>query len=155
MVEADDAHKAGIGSYSDGRVARELRHVVVRYVLDVVDFAGFERLHRGHGLRDVEPFDAVDLRHLGASRIVWRLGARDVVRILDVDGLVARLPFLPEEFERSRTVDFGYLREGVGLGEPLGQNKRGRRGRRAERFEHREAALQHDPELAVVNRFDR
>lgn len=43
---------------------------------------------------DVEPFDAVDLRHLAAGRIVWRLGARDVVRILDVDGLVARLPFL-------------------------------------------------------------
>ena len=115
VVEADHADKAGIALHRDIWVVRQRGGVIVRRVLEIVDLAGFERLHRGRRLGDIDPFDAIDLYHLAAGGIVRRLGTRHIVRVPDVDGLVAGLPLLLDEFERSRAVDFADLREGVGL----------------------------------------
>jgi hypothetical protein len=56
-----------------------------------------------------EPFDAIDLDDLAAGQRRGRLGTRLVLGVLDVDDLVAGLPFVTLEHERSRAGVVGDL----------------------------------------------
>ena len=69
--------------------------------LDDVDFAFDERLHRGVGIRNHQPLDAIDLGKLGAGKAVRRIGPWLVVGIFLIDDLAARNPFLANEDERA------------------------------------------------------
>jgi len=53
LVEADDADKAGIALHRNRWVARQRCRVIVRRVFDIVDLAGFERLHRRRRFGDI------------------------------------------------------------------------------------------------------
>ena len=70
-----------------------LKQVVLRR-LDHVDLALHQRVHRRLLVGDRDPFDPVELGDLAAGQARGRLGARLVLGILDVDRLVARLPFV-------------------------------------------------------------
>ena len=67
---------------------------VVLRRFDDVDLAGLQRVHRGLLVGHRQPLDAVDLDDLAAGQARGRLGARLVLGIPDVDGLVAGLPFV-------------------------------------------------------------
>src|SRR5208337_5276736 len=70
LVEADHAHRAQrVGVLDpDVLVLGKQRNQVGRQHLPPVDLAGVERGGGGGGVRDVEPFDAVDLDDLAARR---------------------------------------------------------------------------------------
>src|SRR5262245_34775663 len=72
---------------------------VVAGRLDEVDLALRQRIDRLLRVGDGAPFDAIDLGDLAARKARGRLGARLVLVELDVDGLVAGLPFIPDEDE--------------------------------------------------------
>ena len=105
------------------------------------------------GVGDPDPFDAVDLGDLAAGQARGRLGARLVLRVLDVDRLLARLPLVLLEDEGAGAGGVGDLRVGIGVGDALGHHE-GHVGRRlAERFEHQAVGLlQHHLEGLGVGR---
>ena len=67
------------------------RDQVVRQLLDHVDLAGDQRVHLLLRVGHVDDLDPVDLGDLAAGQARGRLGARLVLRVLDVDVLLAGL----------------------------------------------------------------
>ena len=128
---------------------------VGRRHLDDVDLALQQCIDRGRRVADGEPFDAIDLGDLAAGQHRGRLVARLVLRVLDVDDLLAGLPFVLLEDERARAGVVVDLLVGIGLGDPLGHHE-GHVGRGlAQRLEHQaERLLEHDREGLVVERLD-
>ena len=127
----------------------------MRRRLEVIDLAGDEGVHRGLMVGDPLPLDAVHLHDLAAGQRRRRVGARLVLVELRVDGLVARLPLLLAEHERSRAREVGDLRVGIGLGHALGHHERDVRGRLAERAEHEARRLvDHDLERPGTDDLD-
>ena len=90
---------------------------------------------------DREPLDAIDLDDLAAGESRRRLGARLVLVELDVDRLVARLPFVALEHERAGAGEIGDLRVRVGLGDALRHHERHVRRGLAEREDEKAGLL--------------
>ena len=99
-----------------------------------------------------EPFDAVDLGDLAAGQARGGLGARLVVGVPHVDGLLARLPLVGLEDEGAGADELADLLGGVGVGDALGHHQRRRAARLGQRIDHQAIGLlQHDLERLVVH----
>ena len=109
--------------------------------LDVVNLARKQRIDRLLLVGDREPLDAVDLDHLAAREPGGRLGARLVLVELDVDRLVAGLPFVALEHERAGAGEIGDLGVRIGLGDALRHHERHVRGGLAEREDEQAGLL--------------
>jgi hypothetical protein len=125
----------------DVRVLGEQRQQVVRRRFDVIDLAGEQRVDDLLLIGHRQPLDPVDLGGLAAGETGRRLGARLVFVEFDVDRLVARLPFVLFEHERTGTGEIGNLRVRVGVGDALGHHERHVRGRLAERKDQKAGRL--------------
>ena len=88
------------------------------------------------GSGHLDDLDLVDLDHLAAGQARGRFGARLVLRVLDVDVLLARLGLGVDVDERARADLAVDLLEGVGVGDFLGHHEGHLRRRLAERVEH-------------------
>ena len=102
------------------------------------------------------PLDAIHLGDLAARETRGRLGARLVLVELDVNGLVAGLPFILDEDEGAGSREILDLLVGVGVGDALGHHERhvGRRLRQAEQHEAGRF-LELDGESLGIDRIDR
>src|SRR5262249_58546877 len=101
-----------------------------------VDLACFERGRGGGGIRDVSPHHPVEVDLLAPGRAARSVVARHVVRIPDVDDLVAGLPFVLHEAEWSRAdrlLDLLAVRRGS---DTRGHDEWNVARRLAERFEN-------------------
>ena len=116
----------------DVRVALEQRQQVDRRLLVIVDLAGEQRIERLLLIGDREPLHAVELDHLAARQSGRRLGARLVLGELDVDDLVAGLPFVALEHERAGPGEVRDLGVRIGLGDALRHHEGDVRRRLAE-----------------------
>ncbi len=108
----------------DGRVLGEPGGEVGGRELPVVELAGLERAGRCCGVRHVAPHHAIEVDVLAAGRAAGRLAPRHVVRVARVDHLVARLPLLLDELERSRADRVLHLLVGRQGGQPGGHDER-------------------------------
>src|SRR5262245_21717859 len=86
----------------DVRVLLDLRNEVERRLLPHVDLAGLDGRSGGSGVGNVTQDDAVDIHALAAGGPTWRLVARDVLLVADIDDLVAGLPLLFHELVGTR-----------------------------------------------------
>ena len=120
----------------DVGILAQNRQQVVRRLLDEVDLAGDQRVDGGLLVGDLLPFDAVDLRHLAAGQTRHGLRARLVLVPFHVDGLVARLPFVLLEHERSRSRVVGDLLVRTCRGDALRHHERHVGRRLAEPGQH-------------------
>ena len=157
LVEAEDVLVAPLVGVEQLDVAigfQDLEEVVLRR-LDHVDLALEQRVHGGLLVGDGHPFDAVELGQLAAGQVRGRFGPRLVLGVLDVDRLVAGLPFVLHEDERARAGIVLDLLEGVGLGHPLGHDEGHDRGRLAQRIQHDAGRrLEQDLEGLGIDRLD-
>ena len=128
-------------------IGRQHRQQVPRRILDEVEIARLQRVHRGLRVRHGDPFDAVDLHDLAAGGPARRLLARHIVGVLLVDRLHARLELGLDELERAGADLLGDLLAGRRLGEPL-RHHEGHIGRGlGDRLQHQAVGLlqfQHD-----------
>ena len=62
-------------------------------LLEVIDLASLERVHRSLRIRHGQPFQAIDLYDFASRRPVRRLGARLVAIIAHIDCFLAGFPF--------------------------------------------------------------
>jgi hypothetical protein len=108
----------------DVLVLPEHREEVGRRHLDDVDLAVEQCVGRRRRIGQCQPFDPVNFGKLGAGQHRGRLGARLVTRILDVDDLLARLPFVLLENEGTGAGVVLDLLVGVGVGDALGHHER-------------------------------
>ena len=91
------------------------------------------------------------LAMLAAGEARGRLGARLVLGVLEVDGLLAGLPLVLLEHEGAGADGLGDLRVGAGLRDPLGHHEGDVGGGLAERAQHQAVGLPklHDEGLGV------
>ena len=129
--------------------------VIGRHVFPVIDFRVAQCLSRGNCLGNVEPFDAIDFCHLAAGRPTRRLRPRNIVRVPDVDDLVARLPFFLDKFEWSGADRLFDLGKRIRLRQPVRHDERSRRVERGQGFEHGKRHPQLDAELSISDGLDR
>ena len=108
----------------DVRILLQGPEQIVAGLLDEVDFALGKRVDRLLRVGNGAPLDAIHLDDLAARQTGCRLGARLVLVELDVDGLVAGLPFILGEDEGSRSRKILDLLVGVRLGDALGHHER-------------------------------
>src|SRR5262245_5128544 len=103
VVGADPALRAARirDERRQGGIGLDPRDEVERRVLPPVDLAGVESRARGGGIRNVAPHDTIDVDDLAARRSARLLLAGDVIGVLHVDNLVAGLPLVLAELERS------------------------------------------------------
>ncbi len=137
----------------DAGIGLEQRQQVVARLLDDVELTGEQRIDGLLRIGDGAPFDAVDLHDLAAGKTRGRLRARLVLVELDVDRLVAGLPLVLLEDERTRAREVGDLRIGIGVGDAL-RHHEGHVGGRLAQAEQHEARLflQLDGEALGVDR---
>ena len=122
MVEADDelvAERVPVEQL-DALVLLQDRDQVMRRLLDQVDLAGDDRVHLLLRVGHLDDLDPVDLDHLAAGQARGRLGARLVLRVLEVDVLLAGLRFGLAVDERTGADLAVDLLERVGLGDFFG-----------------------------------
>ncbi len=137
----------------DAGVGSQRGDVVRRHLFDQVDLAALERRDGAVGVRQVEPFDAVELALLAAGKTARRFAARHVVRVAHEDRLVARHPFVALEDEGAGTHYLGQRRGGRHLGQPLRQDHRRKARWLGQRIEHHaEGLLEREREIARVGR---
>jgi len=108
----------------DRLVLGEQRQQVVARRLDHVDLAVLDGGDLGLHVRHCDPLDAIDLDHLAAGETRRGLQARLVLGILDVDDLLAGLPFVTLEDEGAGTGGIVDLLVWIGLGHALGHHER-------------------------------
>src|SRR5262249_9530236 len=117
-----------VGHDADGGIALDPGNVVERRLLPEVHFARLEGRGGGRRVRKVAPDATVDVHALAAGGAAGRLVAWDVIRVANVDDLVARLPLLLDELVGTRAdrildhVLFGRS------GDACGQDERHHRG---------------------------
>ena len=93
------------GEFLEIGVLFDLGDEVERWILPPVYLAGGEVVRRVPGFGDVPPDHLIEVRLLAASRSAWRLVARDVVGVPQINGLLTRLPLVLRELERSGADD--------------------------------------------------
>ena len=139
----------------DVLVGLQQREEVGRRGFDQVDLAGQQRVRGGGGIGDGQPFDAIDLGDLAAGQHRGRLAARLVARVLHVDDLLARLPFVLLQHEGAGAGVVVDLLVRVGVGDALGHHEGHVRRRLAQRLQHQaERLLEDDGEGLGVDRLD-
>ena len=106
-----------------GVLLQRAQQIVAR-LLDEIDFALGQRVDGLLRVGDRAPLDAIDLDDLAAGHAGRRLTARFVLVELDVDGLVARPPFILLEDEGAGSREILDLLVGVGFGDALGHHER-------------------------------
>ena len=137
LVEAEDVLVAPLVEVDQLDVLvglQDLEEVVLR-IFDHVDLALEQCVHDRLLIGHRHPFDAIDLGDLAAGQARRRLAARLVLGILDVDRLLAGLPFVLHEEEGTGAGRILDLLEGIGLGDALGHDEGVARGL-AQRLQH-------------------
>ena len=120
--------------------------------LDDIDLARRQGADRGLLVGHRQPFDAVDLGELAARKARRRLGARLVLGVPDVDGLVAGLPLVGLEDEGAGAHELLDLVAGRGLGDSLGHDEGIARGLGQRLQHHAGRRLEHELEGFGIDR---
>jgi hypothetical protein len=129
----------------DTGVRLQQRQQVVGRILHIVDLAGKKRIDRLLAVGHRQPFDAVEVYDLAAGEPRRRVHARPVVVELDVNHLVAWIPFILLEDEWTGAGKVGYLDVGVGIGDPFGHHE-GHIGRRLTERKNKQPGLLPEPD---------
>ena len=125
----------------DRFVGLDQRIKIVWWRFDDVDLASQQRVDRLLMVADRTPLDPVDLHHLAASKTRSRFRAGHILVVLHVYGLVAGLPFVRLEYERSGADELRQLRVGIAIGHALGHHEWHVRRRLAERGQNEAGRL--------------
>ena len=114
---------------------------VERRVLEKIDVAGLKCVHGGLRVRHRHPLDTIDFHDLAAGGPARRLLSRNVVGVLDVNSLHARLEFFLHELERSGADLLGNGLVGRSFRNALRHHEWHQRRRLADRVKHETVRL--------------
>ena len=132
-------------------IGPQQRQQIVRRGFDEIDLAVAQGIHLRLRIGNPNPFDAIDFCQFAASKSRWRLRARLILRVFEVDGLLARPPLVLLENKGPRAGGIGDLGVGIRLCHALGHHEWHVGCRLAERRQHQAVGLlqPHDKGLGV------